>query len=155
VRECLVHSRNAVAVKNAIVLENCFQARCWHDSAAIFRQLRGLGNAYAQILSLKGIKRFNDLRALEPEMLETWCHRNSPFGYNLLKDLQQIPRYELKITSQSTINHSSKAGVQIALTARISVLSSNGSANRKGQRKVWTVFLATAHGVVFDYQRFP
>jgi hypothetical protein len=154
IRECLIHSRNAVAVKNIITLENCIQARAWHDTANVFKQLRGVGSSYVRILSHNGIKSFDDLRVVEPERLEVWCHRSTPFGHNLLKDLRQIPRYDLKITKHSTGTLASEVDIQVVLIARISTLNSKESGNCMGYGKLWTTFLAAAHGVLFDHLKF-
>jgi hypothetical protein len=52
---------------------------------------------------MKGIKTFEKLRQIEPEQLEMWLNRSTPFGREVLSDLERIPRYELIVFKESTV----------------------------------------------------
>jgi hypothetical protein len=86
-----------------MLLERCLQARSWHDTGTVLRQLRGIGLTHLRVLSLKGVKTFESLRDVEPELLEMWCHRSTPFGRELLNDLQRIPQYELTVVKEAEV----------------------------------------------------
>ena len=102
-RECYLHQKDAGSVISIMTLERCLQARSWHDSPAVLRQIRGLGISSVRKLGVKGIKTFEKLGQIEPEQLEMWLNRSTPFGREVLSDLERIPRYELTVFKESTV----------------------------------------------------
>jgi ATP-dependent DNA helicase HFM1/MER3 len=102
-RDCYLHKGDAEGVLSAMTLERCLQAKSWHDSPTVLRQLRGVGVAYVRLLALKGIKTFESLRQMEPENLEIICNRSTPFGRDLMKDLERIPQYDLTLSKESQV----------------------------------------------------
>ena len=102
-RECYLHRNDAGSVTSIMTLERCLHARSWHDSPTVLRQIRGLGMSYVRRLGLKGVKTFERLGQSEPEELEMWLNRSTPFGKDLLTDLERIPRYELKVFKESAV----------------------------------------------------
>jgi len=86
-----------------MLLERCLQARTWHDTSTILSQLRGIGASYVRALAARGVKIFEDLRRVEAHELELWCNRSTPFGKDLLKDLERIPQYQLTIVKKSQV----------------------------------------------------
>ena len=102
-RDCYLDRKDAESLLSAMTLERCLQAKTWHDSTTVLKQLRGIGVAYVRLLALKGIKTFDMLRQVEPEMLEVFCNRSTPFGRDLLRDLERIPRYELTVSKDSQV----------------------------------------------------
>jgi ATP-dependent DNA helicase HFM1/MER3 len=102
-RDCYLHKKDAEGVLNVMTLERCLQAKSWHDSTTVLRQLRGLGVAYVRLLTLRGIKTFQSLRQVEPEELEVLCNRSTPFGRDLLNDLERIPQYDLTVSKDSQV----------------------------------------------------
>jgi ATP-dependent DNA helicase HFM1/MER3 len=102
-KECSLHRNDARSVISILTLERCLQARSWHDSTAVLRQLRGIGVAYVRLLALRGVKTFEGLRQVQPEELEVWCKRSTPFGRNVLSDLERIPRYEMVVGKESQV----------------------------------------------------
>ena len=86
-----------------MTLERCLQAHSWHDSPTVLRQIRGLGISAVKKLGMKGIKTFEKLRQIEPEQLEIWLNRSTPFGQEVLSDLERIPRYELTVFKESIV----------------------------------------------------
>jgi len=102
-RDCFVHENNGNGVIAAMTLENCLRARSWPDRPTIMRQLKGIGLSAVRKLSMKGIKTFDQLRRCEPEQLEVWLNRSTPFGRDVLSDLEMVPKYELKISEVSQV----------------------------------------------------
>jgi ATP-dependent DNA helicase HFM1/MER3 len=102
-RECYLHQKDAGSVISIMTLERCLQARSWHDSPAVLKQIRGLGISSVRKLGVKGIKTFEKLGQIEPEQLEMWLNRSTPFGREVLSDLERIPRYELTVFKESTV----------------------------------------------------
>jgi ATP-dependent DNA helicase HFM1/MER3 len=102
-RDCYLDKKDAESVLSAMTMERCLQARSWHDSTTVLKQLRGIGVAYVRLLALKGIKTFEMLRQVEPEKLEVFCNRSTPFGRELLKDLERIPQYDLTVSKGSQV----------------------------------------------------
>lgn len=102
-RECFVHRKDAGSVLSIMTLERCLNARSWHDSSTILRQLQGVGTSFVRQLALKGVKTFGDLRKIEPEKLEMWLNRSTPFGRELLKDLERIPDYDLQVSHETKV----------------------------------------------------
>jgi ATP-dependent DNA helicase HFM1/MER3 len=102
-KECFLHRKDANGVISTMTLERCISARTWHDSPTMLKQLQGIGVSAVRLLALKGIKTFHDLRKTEPEDLELWFKRSTPFGRNLLRDLERIPQYHLKVSTESKI----------------------------------------------------
>jgi ATP-dependent DNA helicase HFM1/MER3 len=102
-KECILHRNDAGSLSSILTLERCLQARSWHDSPAVLRQLRGIGVAFVRVLALKGIKTFERLRKVQPEELELWCRRSTPFGQNVLSDLERIPQYDLTVSKESQV----------------------------------------------------
>ena len=86
-----------------MTLERCLYARSWHDSSTVLRQLRGIGISFVRKLAMKGVNTFEQLRQTEPEELEMWLNRNTPFGRDVLNDLERVPKYELKVFKESTV----------------------------------------------------
>jgi hypothetical protein len=102
-RECFLFRKDAGSVLSILTLERCLTARSWHDSSAALRQLRGIGMSFVRKLALKGINTFDRLRQTAPEELEMWLNRSTPFGQEVLDDLEQIPIYELKVCRESHV----------------------------------------------------
>lgn len=86
-----------------MLLERCLHARTWHDTSTILSQLRGIGSSYVRVLALREVRTFEDLRRVEEHELELWCNRSTPFGRDLLKDLDRIPQYELTVVKESHV----------------------------------------------------
>lgn len=102
-RDCLVYERNGNGVIAAMTLEKCLHARSWPDGPTILRQLKGIGLSAVRKLSMKGIKTFEQMRRCEPEQLEVWLKRSTPFGRDVLADLEMVPKYDLKISKESQV----------------------------------------------------
>jgi ATP-dependent DNA helicase HFM1/MER3 len=102
-RECFVHGKNGNGVIAAMTLEKCLRARSWPDGPTVLRQLKGIGQSAVRKLSMKGIKTFEQMRQCEPEQLEVWLKRSTPFGRDVLCDLEMVPKYELKISKEPQV----------------------------------------------------
>jgi ATP-dependent DNA helicase HFM1/MER3 len=102
-KECFLHRKDAGSVISTMTLERCVRARTWHDTPTILRQLRGIGITSVRLLAMKGVKTFQHLQQIEPEELEVWFNRSTPFGRELLKDLERIPRYKLAMSVESKV----------------------------------------------------
>jgi ATP-dependent DNA helicase HFM1/MER3 len=109
-RDCVLQRKDALSLVSIMTLERCLHARCWNDTGTPLKQIRGIGASSVRLLALKGIKTFEQLRNVEPESLEVWFNRSSPFGRDIINDLERVPRYDLKIFMES------KVGFQIFLT---------------------------------------
>lgn len=155
-RELYLEGGDAAAVRNSILLDRCLKARSWEDSVTIFRQLKAIGVSYMRTFASKGVKTFSDLRNTEPECLELWCHRSSPFGREVLDDLERIPTYDLKLIKSPEIAITGDGDLNFSLIVKLSV--TNGQLDDFGTKRSanfgWTTFLADANGVVIEYQRF-
>lgn len=103
IRECLIHEKNGNGVIAAVTLETCLRGRSWPDGPMVLRQLRGIGLSYVRKLSMKGIKTLDQMRSCEPEQLEVWLKRSTPFGRDVLKSLETIPKYELKVSGDAQV----------------------------------------------------
>jgi len=102
-RDCFVHENNGNGVIAAMTLESCLHARSWPDRPTVLRQLQGIGLSAVRKLSMKGIKTFEQMRRCEPEQLEVWLNRSTPFGRDVLGDLDTVPKYQLKISEESQV----------------------------------------------------
>jgi len=100
-RECVLQQKNAQSLINIMTLERCLHARCWNDAGTMLKQIRNLGVSSVRLLAMRGIKTFEQLRSLEPEALELWFNRSTPFGRDVLNDLARIPRYDMQIVMDS------------------------------------------------------
>ena len=96
-RECYLHRKDATTLISIMTLERCLHARCWHDGNTLLRQLPGIGAAFVRLLAMRGVTTFEELRQVQPEDLEVWCNRSTPFGRNLLAALEHIPQYKLNV----------------------------------------------------------
>ena len=105
-RECFLFRKDAGSVLSILTLERCLAARSWHDSSTALRQLRGVGVSFVRKLALKGVNTFERLRQTAPEELEMWLNRSTPFGQEVLSDLERIPIYELKVCKESHVRPS-------------------------------------------------
>jgi len=103
-RECFLHRKDAESVISIMTLERCLYARSWHDSSTALRQLRGIGVSFVRKLAMKGVNTFEKLRQTEPEELEMWLNRSTPFGRDVLNDLERVPKYELKVSKESHVH---------------------------------------------------
>ena len=102
-RDCVLHRKDALSLVSIMTLERCLYAKCWSDTGTMLKQIRGIGVSSVRLLALKGIKTFEDLRRTEPESLELWFNRSTPFGMELLNELDRIPRYEVKFFLESKV----------------------------------------------------
>lgn len=140
---------------NSILLERCLRAGTWEHSVSTFRQLGGIGLSYIRVLALNGIKGFSQLRQVKPETLELWCHRSTPFGHDVLDDLNRIPHYSLSVGEISEALPDRKGPVHVQLVAKITLL--NAAVKPVGKRvkpASWTTFVAIANGSLLQYERF-
>lgn len=101
IKECCLSRNDSGSLISAMFLNRCLQGRTWNDTSTILRQLRGIGSAYVRVLAFRGVKTFEDLRHVQEHEVELWCNRSTPFGQNLLRELDQIPQYELTIAKES------------------------------------------------------
>lgn len=102
-RECFIHRKDAGSVVSIMTLERCLHAHSWHDSSTTLRQLRGIGVSFVRKLAMKGVNTFERLSQTEPEELEMWLSRSTPFGRDVLNDLERIPKYELNVVKESHV----------------------------------------------------
>jgi len=102
-RDCYLHRKEAASLLATVTLERCLRARTWHDLPGVLRQLKGLGPVYVRTLALRGIKSFEKLRQTEPEELEVWCKRSTPFGREILKSLERVPKYQLEVNKRGQV----------------------------------------------------
>ena len=103
-KECFLHRKDGGGALSAMILERCIHARGWYDGPTVLRQLRGIGSSSIRLLAMKGVKSFEDLRHIEPEDLEVWFKRSTPFGRDLLRDLERIPQYKLTVIAESKVD---------------------------------------------------
>ncbi len=101
IKECCLLRNDSGSLISAMLLNRCLQGRTWNDTSTILRQLRGIGSAYVRVLAFRGVKTFEDLRHVQEHEVELWCNRSTPFGQNLLRELDRIPQYELTIAKES------------------------------------------------------
>jgi ATP-dependent DNA helicase HFM1/MER3 len=102
-RDCVLQRKDAQSLVSVMTLERCLHARCWNDPGTMLKQIRNFGVSSVRVLAMKGIKTFEQLRSLEPESLEVWLHRSTPFGQDILNDLDRIPRYDMQIVMESKV----------------------------------------------------
>lgn len=78
-------------------------ARCWENSPHQLRQLDGIGSVTVRKLAVANIRSLMDLAAVEAYKIDMIASRNPPFGANILKELEKIPKFSVTITLVSKV----------------------------------------------------
>lgn len=80
-------------------LKVCVDRKMWEDEL-VLKQLYGVTEEAAELLSNAGIRSFEDVRrhAAEPHKLEAICSRAPPFGCTVVKLVVSIPIVQIAVT---------------------------------------------------------
>ncbi|KAJ6248897.1 intein-containing atp-dependent DNA helicase hfm1-related precursor [Anaeramoeba flamelloides] len=94
--DILVSKCDLVSLRSSICLITCFKQQMWEDSNLLLNQLKTLDRTTTMKLFQLGICNFQDLSKLSPYQIEFFSQKFSPFGTNILNELQSIPRINIE-----------------------------------------------------------
>jgi len=83
---------------NTIELEGMLNGGLWHDGEYPLLQIKGMGVAMCKSLADHSIKTIGDLRNQTPARIQMLLRRNPPFGNDIKKELEGIPKLYLEAT---------------------------------------------------------
>ncbi|KAF2754879.1 hypothetical protein EJ05DRAFT_533103 [Pseudovirgaria hyperparasitica] len=121
--DCQLFREDALAARNALMLERSFSARAWDDSPLQLTQLEHIGPVAGRKLMGANICSIEDLENTEPHRLETILKRYPPFGRQVLDSLKSFPK--LRVGMQMTGHSVSKSGegVKVHVKAEIGFMN--------------------------------
>lgn len=113
-------------------------AGLWHDSPMILRQIKGIGISFANTLLNNNIKHFDDIN--DARTIEILLGRNPPFGNNILKAIDNVPKFYI-----SQLNHKTNDNSPLGISLIFGLKNSNPV-------KIFNIHLMI---VAFDDQNVP
>jgi ATP-dependent DNA helicase HFM1/MER3 len=101
--DCKLLLKEATIINNALLLRQALASKCWNQSPAALKHIRGIGDASLRTLLHAGIRSVAQLKEAEPRELERLFKRHPPFGNKLIKDAEQLPSVSMKarLTNQT------------------------------------------------------
>jgi len=79
----------------------CINARVWHDSPSIFKQIPRIGKSYSNLLYQKGIHSIPELLSTDPRRIELVLGRHSPFGNQVIEESgKSLPVLDLRVVEE-------------------------------------------------------
>lgn len=148
--DCKLQCNDAITIEHALELRQSISARCWANHPSMLKQLIGIGDGSLKTLVSAGITSFDDLEKTCPRELERIFKRNPPFGNNILKDLDSLPKLELSFATE----HVSKNSTGIVMRFRVQIKCQNSTRTRKTGLSHYVILLIrTAEGELLDFRR--
>lgn len=95
--DCLIHQEDGIGVNNALEVARSLKSKVWEGSVHELRQLDGLGPVAVRRLVNTGVRNLKTLEAMPAYQIESTLSRNPPFGTNILRGVQSIPRLRISL----------------------------------------------------------
>ena len=151
--DCQLYLEDAVTVRNALALARSLGAQVWDDSPLHIKQLDGIGQVFVRKLVGAGIKSIDDLENTDAHRIEAACHRNPPWGTQLLEKAKAFPK--LRVSIQMVGEPSVKKGEHATIKLRAELGFLNDKVPITFQRKpVYVCLLAeTSDGQMIHFAR--
>ncbi|KAF8467614.1 Sec63 Brl domain-containing protein [Kalaharituber pfeilii] len=151
--DCLTETKDATALKSALLLARCFSAKCWENSPNQLRQLESIGPVTVKKFAMANIRTLESLATLEPHKIEMIASRNPPFGTNILNALGNIPVFSLTVMQLSNTSNK-KDPVKVVCKADIGYTNKQVPSRFNGSMII-AYFLAECDGHLLDFRRIP
>ncbi|KAJ2451340.1 ATP-dependent DNA helicase MER3 [Coemansia sp. RSA 2336] len=85
IRDAYAQFQDSKGVRFATVLSREIASRCREDGSAIFQQIDGIGQRYAETLWTRGIRSISDLCATTTREIEHWLQKDMPAAVSKFK----------------------------------------------------------------------
>jgi len=118
---CFFEKQMGQGYRSCLKLMKCISLRSWDEdslgSLALLKQIPGIDTKLISKLFEAGLDSLEKLIKVAPQEIENICQKNPPFGSQLIRKAQQIPKLDVKflhITSQQIKLHLFIASEEIA-----------------------------------------
>lgn len=104
--DCQNIDRDAVGIRNSLMLSRSLAARVWDDSPMILQQIEQIGPVAVRKLVDAGITSMDEFSSTDPGRLELVLNKAPPFGMKMHRQAQAFPklRVSLQMSGQSVRN---------------------------------------------------
>lgn len=91
--------RGFISYRNALFLQQSFEAELWENSEFVVKQVRELkvGRKTAQAFAEKGFTSFASFEHADPREIENAVGRKMPFGNQLQQQIKRFPKYKIHL----------------------------------------------------------
>lgn len=99
--DCQSYRKDAVGIRNALLLSRSLAARVWDDSPLVLRQIDQLGPVAVRKLVAANINSIDDLELVEPGRIERVLGKNPAFAHKILAAVKTFPKLRVSIQLRS------------------------------------------------------
>jgi len=104
---------------NSIKLIKYISMRSWDDNpVTILKQLPGIGDKFAAALCDANLENFDKLLKVSPYMIEMACNKNPPFGVQVQKKIEALPRIQIQPVQASRFDLKFKVNLNEKTTTK-------------------------------------
>jgi len=127
--DCQNIDKDAVGIRNSLMLSRSLAARIWDDSPMVLQQIEQIGPVAMRKLINAGITSIDELSSTDPGRLELVLNKASPYGMTMHRHVQTFPK--LRVSLQII-------GQPVSIPRRASLTSRLTSAIRRSSlRSMW------------------
>ncbi|KAG9952775.1 P-loop containing nucleoside triphosphate hydrolase protein, partial [Aureobasidium melanogenum] len=150
--DCQNIDKDAVGIRNSLMLSRSLAARVWDDSPMVLQQIEQVGPVAVRKLVDAGITTMDGFSSTDPGRLELVLNKAPPFGMKMHRQVQTFPklRISLKMSGQPVINHEH---VAVKLKIDFGFLNDKTPIHYRNKPVFVIVLLGTSDGYRIDFFR--
>ncbi|KAG9565827.1 P-loop containing nucleoside triphosphate hydrolase protein, partial [Aureobasidium melanogenum] len=111
--------KDAVGIRNSLMLSRSLAARVWDDSPMVLQQIEQVGSVAVRKLVDAKITTMDEFSSTDPGRLELVLHKAPPFGMKMHRQVQMFPK--LRVSLQMSGQPITKAHEHVAVKLKIDV----------------------------------
>ncbi|KAH0342210.1 P-loop containing nucleoside triphosphate hydrolase protein, partial [Aureobasidium melanogenum] len=117
--DCQNIDKDAVGIRNSLMLSRSLAARVWDDSPMVLQQIEQVGPVAVRKLVDAKITTMDEFSSTDPGRLELVLHKAPPFGMKMHRQVQMFPK--LRVSLQMSGQPLTKAHEHVAVKLKIDV----------------------------------
>jgi len=90
--DCQNIDKDAIGIRNSLMLSRSLAARVWDDSPMVLQQIEQIGSVTVRKLINAGITSIDELSSTDSGRLELVLNKASPYGMTMHRRVQTFPR---------------------------------------------------------------
>ncbi|KAL5529500.1 hypothetical protein ACEPAG_5485 [Sanghuangporus baumii] len=134
--EVAIIKKNGAQLKHGLELVRCLMAKAWEDRPVVLKQIESIGEKSLKVLAEHGITSLKSLEKQEPSRIEMLLNRRTPYGHEVLQQVQDMPHYGLSVSvdRNGVTSYSGRKAVSIELNIECSLLQALPSRKKSKQK---------------------
>ncbi|KAI4723607.1 P-loop containing nucleoside triphosphate hydrolase protein [Aureobasidium sp. EXF-10727] len=144
--DCQNIDKDAVGIRNSLVLSRSLAARVWDDSPMVLRQIEQIGPVAVRKLVDARITTMDELSDTDPGRLELVLNKASPFGMTMHRRVQTFPKLRVGLQLVGQPVTKSREHVAVKLKIDIGFLNEKTPVHYRNKPVFVIILLGTSDG---------